>query len=82
MKNEKKVFIDNSHYNEFICELAFKFIELEEFKYTLESFAIKPLYIKESEEGTKYTKEGQKLFQIYYNDIERSLNNTLKIFSK
>ena len=76
MKNQKKVYIDNSYYNEFICELAFKFIELEEAKNVHLN-----QYIKESEEGTKYTKEGQKLFEMYYNDIERSLNNTLKIFS-
>ena len=66
----KRTYISNSLYIEFISELAHKFIELEEAHHTHESE-----YIQEDENGTEYTEEGQKLFDIYYDDINRRLTN-------
>ena len=66
----KRTYISNSLYIEFISELAHKFLELEEAHNVHESE-----YIQEDEHGTKYTDKGQKLFDMYYDDINRRLTN-------
>ena len=64
MKKEY-IYICNSLYMEFVSELAHKFIINEN----------KNKYIREAEEGTEYTTEGQILFNQYYNDICKRLQN-------
>lgn len=66
----KRTYISNSLYIEFISELAHKFLELEEAHNVHENE-----YITECDEnGSELTEKGQELFDMYYDDINRRLS--------